>query len=117
MAVLTVTDATDAGPIADISAGAQTAAAGDQYPADDRTFLVVITSSAQCVVTIAATRSSIYKEGFGTVAVTDQVVTVATGDTAIIPVALGTHGSGGIVSLSYSSTSGVTVNPVRLGRL
>lgn len=118
MALLTVTEVTTRSQLEDLG-GAATAAAsgGDTYPADDRTVLAVLSSTNQSVLTIARSREELSKEGFGEIAVSDITVTVVTGDTAIIAVALGTHGAGGIVTVTYSDVTGLTVVPLRIGRL
>lgn len=92
-------------------------ASSDTYPNDERTFLYVDSASAQAVVTIAKRYDTVFKEGFGVISLADIVVTVDTGEFRLIKAPLGSHSAAdGLVTVTYSTTSGVTAAAIRLVR-
>lgn len=116
MAVLTVQNIDlDGLVVSEVAAGAS----GDLVPNvnDERTFLQVTNGSGGSInVTATAQGTSVQKSGYGTVTVSDTVVAVADGDTALIgpfPSARFNNTSGQ-VAITYSDNTSVTVAAVRL---
>lgn len=98
---------------------ASAAAAGDVFKNlnDERTFLYVSNGSGSSIdVTITAQGTTVSKEGFGDVTVSNTVVSVAAGAAEMIgpfPSARFNNSSGN-VAVGYSSNTSVTVAAIRL---
>jgi hypothetical protein len=118
MALLTVTELGQAGAETAASLVAATLA-GDQFPNDERTWFVVANGGGvnPCVVTIAKTRATADKYGFGELGVDDITFSVPIGDTYQVRVPVASHGdAAGRVSVTYSQVTSVTVGAFRLAR-
>jgi hypothetical protein len=103
----------------DITDNLQPADAGlsDQYPNDDRTFLVIQNGATNSAVTIAATRATADKFGFGSLAVDDITFTVLANTTWVVRVPVASHGdAAGRVTVAYDDVSNVEVGAYRLAR-
>lgn len=128
MATIPRTDVTRAG-IADLSvtlasttlAVAASSGAGDEFPNDDRTILVIQNSSTAVVtVTAAAVRDTANPVGYGELSNPDIAVAVAAGSTAlpsygIVNAPAGAfNNASGRVDVTYSAYAGVRVAALRL---
>lgn len=111
MAFLTLQDLTQAG----ITPTYTTAASGDQVIINSRTFLHVKNTGSQITVTIPRAVPTINNPNFGDIAISDisVVVPATTGDKMIV-VDPGGHAPGGVASIQYSGTTGVTIGAFRL---
>ena len=92
---------------------------GDQYPNDERTYLVVVNGAAgaTCNVTISATRATADKFGFGSLGVDDITMAVPNDTTWIVRVPVASHGdAAGRVTVNYNQITNVDVGAVRLAR-
>jgi hypothetical protein len=100
----------------DVSNAALTAVStSDDFPNNGKTFLFVDNQQASSVtVTISAVRSVVQVGGYGSVAISDIVVTIpATKQYAII-VPYASHSAAGTTTVTYSSTTSVKAAAVRL---
>jgi hypothetical protein len=93
-------------------------ASGDQYPNDERTFLVVKNVNvAARTITISATRSTADKFGFGTLDVDDISQAIAQNEVRVVRVPVASHGdAAGRVTVTYSDNTDVTVKAIRMAR-
>jgi len=118
MALLTVTELGQAG--AKTATGLVAAApAGDQFPNDERTWLVVANGGGvnPCVVTIPKTRDTADMSGFGSLGVDDITFSVPFGETWHVRVPVASHGdAAGRVRVTYDQVVTVTVGAFRLAR-
>ena len=92
-------------------------ASGDSYPNDERTFLIVANGLVTCNVTIAKTRDTVDKSGFGSLGVDDITMAVLANETWVVRVPVASHGdAAGRVNITYDDNSNVTVGAFRLAR-
>lgn len=121
MALLTVYDLGDGGVDA-VGSFASAGASGDLVPnGGGDVFLLVKNASGSLVtVTVPAQKTSMYREGFGTVDVPDYEATVAatTGAKLLGPFGRARYNNGnGQITVQYSATSSVTVKAFRFPRV
>lgn len=97
---------------------AAAAAGGDQFanPSDQRTFLWVDNADASAKqVTIAAQDTSVNVPGYGTLTVSDIVVSVPAGEARLIgPIPQAYNNASGMVSVAYDDDTSVTVGAIYL---
>ena len=116
MSLLTVTEIGQTE--VDMDSALQAAAlAGDSYPNDERTFFVVDAPTNAVVATIAKTRDTADKHGFGSLGVDDITLTVGIGERKSVRVPVASHGdAAGRVKITYDVITGVLVGAFKLDR-
>jgi hypothetical protein len=100
----------------DVSAAVLTAVSvSDDFPNNGKTFLYVDNQNAgNCVVTVSAVRSVVQVGGYGSVAISDIVVTIPTGKSYAIIVPYASHSAAGTTTVTYSTITNVKAAAVRL---
>lgn len=91
-------------------------AAGDAFPNDDRTVLVVKNGDTVAhTVTLAAQKTVLYRDGFGEIPIADLAVTVAAGGEAYVQAPPASHNDpSGKVQVTYDAVTSVTVAAIRI---
>jgi hypothetical protein len=117
MALLTVTELGQT-PIEEDATLVAADASGDQYPNDDRTFFVMDNADASPHTgTIAKTRDTVEKAGFGTLTVADISVVVPAGERRMVRAPMASHGdAAGRITVTYDAVTTVTVGAFRMAR-
>ncbi|MEU7348358.1 hypothetical protein ABZ778_31535 [Streptomyces bacillaris] len=111
MAALAETAVTTVGGIADLAAAATAAAGGgDTAPVGPGIFLAVINADASPHTATIATPGTVNGH-----AIADATLTVAAGDTGIIPLTNLFRGETGRASITYDAVTDVTVAVLKLG--
>ncbi|MBA9002012.1 hypothetical protein [Thermomonospora cellulosilytica] len=111
MADLNVTQVPIDGGLADLAAAAVPAgASGDTAPTGQSRFLAVINGGASPRTVTVATPGTV--KGL---ALEDAVITVAAGDTALLPLNRVFAGADGRASISYDAVTSVSVAVLELG--
>jgi hypothetical protein len=119
MALLTVTELGQAGAEQAVTMTGADVGLSDQYPNDERTWFVITNGGGvnPCVVTIAATRATADKFGFGSLDVDDITFSVPISETWHVRVPIASHGdAAGRVTVAYDQVASVTVGAFRLAR-
>jgi len=94
-------------------------AAGDSVPIDERTLIVIANGAAGavCNVTIAKTRDTADKHGFGSLGVDDIVLAIPNLETWVVRAPIASHGdAAGRITMTYDQVVNVTVGGLRLAR-
>lgn len=111
MADLTVTEVPIDGGLADLAAAAVAAGVGgDTAPVGPNRFLAVINGDASPHTATVATPGTV--KGLD---VADAVLTVAAGDTGLLPLARVFAGTNGRAAITYDAVTSVTVAVLELG--
>lgn len=115
MAELTVQKCSAAGLSKSTSAAAT---GGDTYVNGPQTICEVENAGGGAVtVTAARSRTAVTKINFGEIAISDIALNVpATTGSVMFKAPLGSHSAGGIVSLTYSGVTSVTVRAIEVVR-